>query len=152
ERHFGFYLLCLTGVLVAGWSAFGGGCAIGCSVIHDAVGRQTYRLFAATGILWWITVMLCCVGGWDEIMDVVLWGGMAVEGMLVGYQAYAARTFCALCMLFALLVAVANVVRGHRHAFRAVSLFLFTHAAMWILASTVATETVLRSQILKMFD
>ena len=74
-----------------------------------------------------------------RLFGVVLLAGIAVEGVLLGYQSFVAKAFCAWCLSVFGLVALLNLLAGWRQALRAAA----------VLAASLAAFSALRFGVIQ---
>ncbi len=69
-----------------------------------------------------------------RLLGLVLLAGIAVEGVLFGYQYFVAKAFCAWCLTVFALVALLNLLVGTRQALRAAAVLAASLAAFSVLS------------------
>lgn len=76
-----------------------------------------------------------------DLLAFLLLAGIAAEGVLFGYQAFAAKTFCSWCLIVCTLVVLLNLLFGARQAVRAALVFMASVLAFAALAFGVMPAT-----------
>ncbi len=61
---------------------------------------------------------------WSLFVKLLLLGGIAAEGVLVGYQNFVAHAFCSYCLIILSLIVVLNLLQGFKHILTAIAVFL----------------------------
>jgi len=95
----------------------------GCRVV-EGLTRVSPLLFNAIGLAYFLSVFLSVLWsrrGSTAFIDwtsLLLLAGLGVEGVLLSYQVYVARTFCLYCLLILLLVLVLNILKGRGQVMR----------------------------------
>ncbi len=91
----------------------------GCEII-DSLTTVSPIIFNAFGFVFFQLVMWCLWyskkggKGWLIFVNLLLLGGMASEGVLVGFQYFVAETFCSYCLVIFTLIIILTVFAGLR--------------------------------------
>jgi len=79
--------------------------------------------FNVVGSLFFMSVFLALwqgargVKGWLNLARILLLAGMAVEGVLIGFQYYVAQVFCSYCLTVFAIILLLNLLMGWRQLF-----------------------------------
>lgn len=110
----------------------------GCRVVEGQT-RVPTLVFNLIGLGWFLAASLALghAGARHprgvEFARLLLLGGIAAEGVFVGYQAFAAQAWCAWCLTVLGFVVLLNLLAGGRHFLHAASAFVAVLAAFSML-------------------
>ena len=107
----------------------------GCRIAESfmSVGQIYVNLagFVYFQIIFWMRLMSRRIAWMESILPAFLLAGLGAEGVLIGFQAFVAHSFCSYCILIFLFIIFMNACLGLRHLFAAglifaMELFLFS--------------------------
>ena len=118
----------------------------GCRIVEEAV-TLSPLYFNLAGLLFFVAVLVSAVGGPADtakgwFLRVLLTSAFAVEGVLVGYQAFVLNTFCSYCLTVFAVIALLNVVQGARHIAASAACFAGPFLFMALLTTDVSSRNV----------
>ncbi len=118
----------------------------GCKIVEEAVSLSPLY-FNLIGLIYFISLFASSIlnmlsGRASSAVAMLLLSGLAVEGVLVGYQTFVLQTFCSYCLTIFGILVVINLLQGSRHAASAAGCFLGPFVLMSLLTADVSSKNV----------